>query len=168
MSEKKTKTADLSALKIDRELEVGQASSSNTAGKILVFSTAVMLITFAAFFWFGRGDANQVVQTATVSRIHPNQTDAVLTASGYVVAQRQAAIASKGTGRLEYLSVEEGDVVKAGAIIAQLEHADVDAALAQAQANVAMAEATLEQNQANLQEAALNFKRQENLLKKNL
>jgi multidrug efflux pump subunit AcrA (membrane-fusion protein) len=55
-----------------------------------------------------------------VTAISPAQADAVLTASGYVVAQRQAAVASKATGRLEYLGVEEGDQAKAGQIIARL------------------------------------------------
>jgi RND family efflux transporter MFP subunit len=100
--------------------------------------------------------------------VRPYQTDAILTATGYVVAQRQAAIASKATGRLQYLAVEEGDPVIKGDLIAQLEHDDVDAAHSQALANLKMANATLEQRQAELYEAELHQKRQQDLLAKGL
>ncbi|HSP06630.1 MAG TPA: efflux RND transporter periplasmic adaptor subunit, partial [Acidobacteriota bacterium] len=69
--------------------------------------------------------------------------NSVLTASGYVVAQRKAEVASKATGRLEHLDVEEGTVVKKGQILARLESRDVEAALNQAQADLAVAKATL-------------------------
>jgi len=52
------------------------------------------------------------VQLATATLTSPSQASAVLTASGYVVARRKAAVASKGTGRLVFLGVEEGDKVK--------------------------------------------------------
>jgi multidrug resistance efflux pump len=40
-----------------------------------------------------------------------------------VVAQRKAAVGSKATGRLEWLGVREGSVVKTGELIARLERA---------------------------------------------
>ena len=61
------------------------------------------------------------VQLATVSLTSPAQANAVLTASGYVVARRKAAVASKGTGTLVFLGVEEGDQVKKGQVIARLD-----------------------------------------------
>ncbi len=66
-----------------------------------------------------------------------------MNASGYVVAQRKAAVASKGTGRLVYLGVVEGDKVIKDQIIARLEDSDVLAALATAKANLQLAEADL-------------------------
>ena len=61
---------------------------------------------------------------------YPSQQFVVLNATGYVVAQRKAAIASKATGRLEWLGVAEGSRVKAGEVIARLDNRDV---VAQAQ-----------------------------------
>src|SRR5437773_8018143 len=75
---------------------------------------------------------------------------AVLVASGYVVAQRKAAVASKGTGRLVYLGVVEGDRVRAGHVIAQIEDGDVKAQLAQAQANLQVSRAELHDAQRSL------------------
>ncbi|HKJ81102.1 MAG TPA: efflux RND transporter periplasmic adaptor subunit, partial [Ignavibacteriaceae bacterium] len=88
----------------------------------------------------------------------PAQTNAVFTASGYVVAQRKAAVASKGTGRLIYLGVVEGDKVKKDEIIARLEDSDVKAQLAEAKAN-------LEVQQAGLNNAKNNYDRQKALIK---
>ncbi|MBA4313222.1 MAG: efflux RND transporter periplasmic adaptor subunit [Chlorobiaceae bacterium] len=82
-----------------------------------------------------------IVDVTTVSYISPAQADAILTANGYVVAQRKAAIASKATGRLVYLGYKEGDKVKEGQIIARIESADVEAALTQAKADYDVARA---------------------------
>ena len=67
------------------------------------------------------------VSVVTVSRVYPSQTFTALNASGYVVAQRKAAVASKGTGRLIWLGVEEGSFVKEGQVIARLESDDLKA-----------------------------------------
>jgi HlyD family secretion protein len=90
------------------------------------------------------------VTLTTVSWTSPSQSNAVLTASGYVVAQRKAAVASKGTGRLVYLGVVEGDRVKKNQIIARLEDSDVRASLEQAKANLRLNEADLKDAQQSL------------------
>jgi len=83
------------------------------------------------------------VHLTPATMVSPMRSGAVLVASGYVVAQRKAAVASKGTGRLVYLGVVEGDRVRAGQVIARIEDADVRAQLAQAQANVQVSRAEL-------------------------
>ena len=75
-----------------------------------------------------------MVRPGSVERISPAASQSLLTATGYVVAQRKAAVASKGTGRLEVLNVEEGDRVAAGDVIGRLESEDVVAALDAARA----------------------------------
>ncbi|MFX7949392.1 biotin/lipoyl-binding protein, partial [Acinetobacter baumannii] len=79
------------------------------------------------------------VQTAAVVTSTPSQQYVQLTASGYVVAQRRASVASKATGRLIELNVREGSVVKQGAVIARLDASDVRAAIVAAQASVRQA-----------------------------
>ena len=85
----------------------------------------------------------------------------MLTASGYIVAQRKAAVASKGSGKLVYLGVVEGDRVKKNQIIARLEDSDVHASLEQAKANLRI-------NEADLKDAQQSLKRQKDLLEKGL
>jgi len=98
------------------------------------------------------------VQLATASLTSPSQANAVLTASGYVVARRKAAVASKGTGRLVFLGVEEGDKVKKGQIIARLEEADVVAARDRARENLRLAEADLYDAKKNLERTRILLK----------
>jgi len=110
------------------------------------------------------------VQVSAVLAAYPSQQYADLTASGYVVAQRRAAVASKGTGRLIELTVREGSVVKQGDLIGRLDASDVQAALgatqagvAQSQAAKAQAEAALGQGRAELANAEVELKRQQAL-----
>jgi HlyD family secretion protein len=106
------------------------------------------------------------VKVAGLQTIYPSQTFTVLNASGYVVAQRKAAVASKITGRLISLSVEEGSRVNKGEVIARLENEDSQAALNRAQANVNLARSTLDQAKAELEDAQLNHHRNEQLVAK--
>ena len=100
------------------------------------------------------------VQLATASLTSPSQANAVLTASGYVVARRKAAVASKGTGRLVFLGVEEGDKVQKGQVIARLEDADVIAARDRAQENLRLAEADLYDAKKNLERMRILLKQE--------
>jgi len=104
------------------------------------------------------------VETASVTMSYPSQAYTELNATGYVVAQRKAAVASKATGRLVWLGVEEGSRVKEGDIIARLENLDVKATRAQAAANLQVAKANLEQGLAELRDAETALKRSEDLL----
>ena len=107
------------------------------------------------------------VQVGSVLAAYPSQQFTELTASGYVVAQRRAAVASKGTGRLVELRVREGSTVKQGELIGRLDASDVAAAVGAAQAGVRQAEAAqrqaeaaLGQAQADLDNAEVEGKRQ--------
>jgi RND family efflux transporter MFP subunit len=104
------------------------------------------------------------VEVASVTQLYPSQTFTLLNASGYVVAQRKAAVASKVTGRLVSLSVEEGSKVKAGQVIARLENDDVKAARDQSEANLNATRHNLEQAKAELNDAAISFNRNKDLV----
>jgi len=114
------------------------------------------------------------VQAVAVLAAYPSQQYAELTASGYVVAQRRAAVASKGTGRLIELRVREGTVVKQGELIGRLDASDVQAAVgaslsgvAQSQAAKAQAESALGQGRAELANAEVELQRQQDLRAQN-
>ena len=97
--------------------------------------------------------------TTPIVTVYPSQQYVVLNASGYVVAQRKAAIASKATGRLEWLGVAEGSQVKAGDVIARLDNRDVVAQAQSAEAAVRAARAALAQARAEEQDATTQLKR---------
>ena len=109
---------------------------------------ALAAVAAAAF-----GPRKFEVQTASVLKAYPTQQYAQLVASGYVVAQRRAAVASKATGQLVELRVREGSIVKKDDIIARIDANDVQASIASAQAAVGQAEAGLLQTQAQLRQS---------------
>jgi RND family efflux transporter MFP subunit len=106
------------------------------------------------------------VETAAVSAAFPSQAVTILNATGYVVAQRKAAVASKATGRLEWLGVMEGSRVRRSEVIARIENRDVAASRDQAKANVGVAAANLEQARAEQREAQANLARSRDLAEK--
>jgi len=115
--------------------------------------------------WLAVGYRSAIpVETTPVVSAWPSQGYTLLNATGYVVAQRKAAVASKATGRLEWLGVREGSVVKGGEVIARLESRDVTAQMEQAQASVRLARANLEQGRAELTDAEAQFARSRDLV----
>jgi len=104
------------------------------------------------------------IETVTVSQAFPSQAFTLLNASGYVVAQRKAALAAKATGRLDWLGVEEGSRVKQGEIIARLEGRDADASRQQAAAGLASALSQRDQARVEADDAQRNLGRLKELL----
>jgi HlyD family secretion protein len=156
--------ADLSKLSIDRD---GKAHSPTVRRRRRSWMIAAAVFIVVAAAYVGRVmTAPVVVEPVTVTLAFPSQGFTVLNAAGYVVAQRKAAVASKATGRLEWLGVREGSRVREGEVIARLENRDVTASFEQAAANVNVARANLEQGQAELHDAQRSLERSRDLLAK--
>ncbi len=115
--------------------------------------------------WFAFIPRATAVLTTPIVTTFPSQQFVVLNSSGYVVAQRKAAIASKASGRLDWLGVAEGSRVKAGDIIARLDARDLTAQLESATASIKVARAAIEQAEAENRDAAASLSRTEDLLK---
>jgi RND family efflux transporter MFP subunit len=140
-----TKNVDLGSLRIDRSSQrlAGRSKKFRWLGKFALWTVVVAVLAGVLLFLKDLLDPPVEVQLTTATMISPAQANAVLTASGYVVARRKAAVASKGTGTLIFLGVEEGDKVKKGQVIARLDDSDVTATLQRAQENLRVAEADL-------------------------
>ena len=108
------------------------------------------------------------VQASSVMTAYPSAQYAQLTASGYVVAQRRAAVSSKGTGRLLELKVREGSPVKTGELIGRLDASDIDATIAAAQAGLRQSEAGVQQAEANLRQSQVELTNAEAELQRTL
>jgi RND family efflux transporter MFP subunit len=148
-----TKTVDLSSLKIDRSNDNGK----NNKQKWIIYSVLLVVILIVAYFLYqSYSKAAIEVKMTTVIKQTPGRSSAVLTASGYIVAQRQASVSSKGTGVLIYLGVVEGDKVKKGQIIARLDDRDIVAQLDEAKSS-------LQLNKVQLTEVENNFNREKEL-----
>ena len=134
-----TEKTDLSTLRIEHDKRDAGGTSRT---KYYVLGGIGGLVLLLGVLWMtGIFSPAVEVRVATAVLTSPSSADALLTASGYVVAQQKAAIASKATGRLVYLGVEEGDHVKKNQIIARIEDEDMQAALNQARANYELARA---------------------------
>ena len=152
---------DLSKLKIDRTL----APIQTRRRRRWWWLAALVLLIAVPSAWFLLNPRAVAVQTTPIVTTYPSQQFVVLNSSGYVVAQRKAAIASKASGRLEWLGVAEGSRVKAGDVIARLDARDVAAQLDSAAANVKVARAGLAQAEAENRDATSSLKRTQDLIK---
>src|SRR5581483_6828093 len=88
---------------------------------------------------------------------------AVLNATGYVTARRQATVSSKVTGRVTQVLVDEGTRVEEGQLLATIDPATPNAALKLAESQVTQARTALEETQVRIEQAKLDQQRQEKL-----
>lgn len=107
--------------------------------------------------------SNEVLVTVALVQTAASSTDSsigtLLDASGYVVARRSATLASKVTGKVVGITLEEGQKVKAGQIIARLDDANVKASFEEAVAQLKQAEAKLTAAQSAYDDAKPIFER---------
>jgi RND family efflux transporter MFP subunit len=157
---------DLSKLRIDKE-RISQRQGKKK--RYILLSTVFLLVALLIILYLqGVLKPAVEVQVAAVQKIYPAQTFTLLNASGYVVAQRKAAVASKITGRLVFMGVEEGNRVKKGEVIARLENDDAKAAVQRAMADVKVAHFNIDQSQAELDDALLDYNRKKGLVEKEI
>jgi RND family efflux transporter MFP subunit len=84
---------------------------------------------------------------------------AVLQATGYVVARREATVSAQITGTLTQVLIEEGEHVRKGQVLARLEDSSYKAQLDSAKAQYAAAQAQATQVQAQLNQAEKDARR---------
>src|SRR5512139_486060 len=80
----------------------------------------------------------QQLQTAAVTR---GSLQATVSASGTMAAQAQVAVPFQNSGQIKTVNVQVGDKVKAGQVMASLDTADLQVAVASAQAGLDSAQA---------------------------
>jgi RND family efflux transporter MFP subunit len=122
---------------------------------LAVASAAIVLYLLQAGFLTSATN----VRTAGADWVYPSQAITEFNASGYVVAQRKASVASKGTGRIVYLGVQEGSRLKEGDVIARLDSDDLKAEKAQLEAQLVVARFDLTRAETELATAEANFRR---------
>jgi len=131
MSQEAPRPADLSALRIRREPEERRGGR----GWLLLGAFLAAAAGAAAYFLAGRGLRPRQVEAVTASVVTEGQATTLLSATGYVEAERKADLSPKITSRVTELNVTEGSRVKKGDVIARLDSTDLDAQLAEAKAN---------------------------------
>jgi HlyD family secretion protein len=151
----------LDALRIDRS----EVEERGGQGRLWLVLLAVALVAAAAWWWFNRPRPAQVKAVAAESRAGgPAAAGAVLNASGYVTARRQATVSSKITGKVVDVLVEEGMEVREGQVLAHLDDSTVRKQLALAEARLVSQRRALIETEVRLREAKLNQQRMRRLL----
>ncbi len=155
-------THDLAKLRIRRD------EPSPATRRALKFggTLAVLAVAFVTVVLVLAGRAGGVDVTVGVAQVVGGQGGGSLgiTANGYVVARTKASVSSKVSGRLAYLGVEEGSVVKRDEIIATLENDDYAAIVEQAEAEVLRSEAGLQEARAQRDQLQRDLRRARELL----
>ena len=130
----------------------------------VVLGVLVVVALVAAGAWWFLASRPVAVQTAiATSPAQGGNGSAVLQATGYVTARRQATVSSQITGTLTAVLIEEGDHVQKGQVLARLDDNALRAAVNAAQANVQSQQAQITQAQAQLVQAQADEKRQSEL-----
>ena len=148
--------ADLASLRLNEEPETSRK------GLWILLGVVILALGGGALAW---RSATAAVEVSTVSPSIERSSSApagtpVLTASGYIVARREAIVSSKIQGRLSELRVEEGSRLASGEVIARLESNDFVASVERSRAMLEQAEASqlgsgaaIERAEADLAEA---------------
>jgi RND family efflux transporter MFP subunit len=159
----------LQQLRIDRSEERAPSRTSRVAIGIAAALLVLAAVAAGAWWWL-RGGATLEVASATA--IAPTSGAAgplaVLQATGYVTARREATVSAQITGTLTQVMIEEGEHVEQGQVLALLEDTAQKAALAQASAQLQAAQAQLAQSVATLAQNRRDLKRAEDLVGRKL
>lgn len=142
------------------ELRIDRAQRDDDGSRLrwpwIVGAMIVVLIVAGAVAAIALRGHAATVETSTAVAAASSSDAAVLQATGYVVARRQATISAQIIGTLTQVSVDEGAHVRQGQILARLDptayQAQLDSTKAQyaaAQAGVIKARAILQQDRAN-------------------
>lgn len=130
----------------------------------LVIALILLLLALAGTGWYLRWGQVVAVETVAAAPLSAVSADtAVLDATGYVTARREATVSAKTTGKLAEILIEEGDRVTKGQVLARLDDSDAQAELRLARAQLTAAKASVADLDAQLQEAVRDLDRQQAL-----
>ena len=152
---------DLSKLRIDRGARPPRPWLAWAILAILIAAGVAVYPSARAYVAERRAPEVEVVRATAVAVQAGGSTSLpVLVATGYVVARHSSDVGVKTGGRLAQLKFEEGTRVRKGDVIAEIEHADIDAQLEAARRAVGEAEAQLVQMVAAHNEDVRTLERQ--------
>jgi RND family efflux transporter MFP subunit len=158
----------LKELRIGRHLREDHRSGASRWPWIAA-AIVVLLAVLGGAGWMLLGHRAVPVQTAAaVAPSVDNESGAVLQATGYVTARRQATVSAQITGTLTAVLIEEGDHVSEGQVLARLDDSGYKANLAAAKAQAGAVHAQVAQIQAQLQQGIHDAARLESLVARGL
>lgn len=138
---------------------------------IIIGVVVILAAVVAANLYFRRETGLSVNAEALRTR----DLEAIVSASGRIQPKRQVNVSANTTGRVTRVAVEEGQRVKAGQFLLEIDPRSLDAQLQRGEASVAAAQSSLQQSRAAVQQtrvaldlARQNLKRTQELWKEGL
>jgi HlyD family secretion protein len=129
------------------------------AGAVVVVLVAAVAVSAA------KGGAKGTL--VRVEGIESRDLVASVTASGQVIPTTKVDLSADITGRITRLAIRDGDLVRQGQFLLQIDPQQYEAQVLRAEANLANARAGLAQQRANLLQAQRNLERQKEIAKTN-
>src|SRR5687768_282318 len=127
-----------------------------TTGKKILITVGVLLLAgavVAANLWFGRETALDV----TVEAIKVRDLESIVSASGRIQPKRLVNISAETSGRVVELAVNEGDRVKRGQFLLQIDPKSLRTRVDGGTASLEAAAASLEQTRQAVQTARVQL-----------
>ena len=119
--------------------------------KAIIAVVALMLIGggAGAAYWLRRPTGPEVITEPIKSR----NLEAIVSASGKVQPKRQVNISANTMGRVTRVAVEEGQRVKAGQFLLEIDPRSLEGQLQRGEASVAAAQSALQQSRVNVDQS---------------
>lgn len=152
-------------------IDADQRGSGGGVARFLLTGFGALLLVTAAWFILIPDTTALSVDVAVSERASGSVTAsiaAVLDASGYVTARRQATVSSKITGKVVEVFIEEGMAVSEGQLLARLDDTNQRAAFELSRAQIRAAESRLDEVRVQIEESELELERVTELRAKNL
>ncbi len=165
-------SADSDKSQLLHQLRIDRSQREETVGSHgrwwLIAGIAAAVIAAAVILLLTRNSAIEVSEATAVAASAASAPTAILQATGYVTAEREATVSSEIPGELSQVDIQEGERVHRGQVLARLEDATQRAALNQADAQLAATQAQLSQYQVQLAQARRDFARDQALIGQHL
>lgn len=126
--------------------------------KIGLAAVALVVVAVAIGSVRAKAKANEATEVR-FEQVGRKDLTASVTASGKIQAQTQVDVSADVTGRILQITVKEGDMVRKGQFLVQIDPAQFEGAVKRAEALVASSQASLIQAQANRDQAKRSLDR---------
>jgi len=143
-------------MKIKTHRTASESSRVRRGAGLTAFFALLCIALAAGIGWWltrGQGDKAGAVDPSRIVEVEVRDLIDGVNASGRVEPLARVAVMSRASGIIKELLVEEGDVVKRGQVLAELDREQTEAQLAQQRAEQASAQARVAASEARLAEA---------------
>ena len=165
-------TPDPDKAQLLRQLRIDRSQREQTGGSRLkgwlTGAIAAAAIATGTAVLVVRNSAIEVSEATAVAASAVSEPAAILQATGYVTAEREATVSAQIQGQLTHVYIQEGEHVHRGQVLARLDDSSQRAALDQAQAQSAAARAQLRQYRVQLTQSRRDLARDQALIGQHL